>query len=139
MAGDLGTPSRGHERLATELDVNRRAKIDGISGVAIEPDPVVVPQVPDFRANKHRRDDAVRQGGGNAPGRFLLPPRSYMVRIVGGLGFVEQIGTEIEPVLNQFEVSIDLNLEFEICDVLAAGFVDPPPFRLRRQCDGERR
>ena len=56
-----------------------------------------------------------------------------MVRIVRCLRFVKQIGTEIKPVLDQLEIGIDLELQFEICDMLAAGLIASPPFGFCRK------
>ena len=50
---------------------------------------------------------------------------------------VEKIGAEIETVLNELEIGVDIQLQLEICDTLAAGFVGSPPFRFDRKCYGE--
>ena len=131
MATDLGIPGCGDECLGIELNIKRGPNKYGVSGEVIKPDSAVVAQIPDLGTHKHRRDYSIRHGAGNAAGQFFFPARTDVIRIVRDLRFVEQIGTEIETILNQLEIGVDLEFQLEICDTLAGGFVRSPPFRLR--------
>src|SRR5262245_24272331 len=135
----LRIPGRGHERLAAKLDIKRGADINSVAGERIEPDPVVVAEIPGLGADEDGRHNTVGRSSGNTAGRFLLPTGTDVIGILRCFRLVEQIAREIKPVLDHLEISIDLQLQSKIFYTCATRLVYAMPLRLRRKRDRKRR